>query len=122
MHSVIYAEITARLQPFDYRSLLSEVIVIPVRINTEVSVATRFEQLRQALNSRILVIDGAMGTAIQARNLTAADFGGPQYEGCNEYLVLTKPAVISEIHEEYLAAGCDIVETNTFGGTPLVLD
>jgi 5-methyltetrahydrofolate--homocysteine methyltransferase len=78
--------------------------------------------LIRALNERILVLDGATGTAIQARDLTAADFGGPDLEGCNENLVLTRPDVIRSIHDEYLRAGCDIVETDTFGGTPLVLD
>ena len=82
----------------------------------------RTQHLRDALSRRILVLDGAMGTAIQDQNLTAADFGGPDLEGCNENLVLTRPDVIREIHEAYLEAGCDIVETNTFGGTPLVLD
>ncbi len=82
----------------------------------------RTAALIAALKSRVLVIDGAMGTAIQAENLDAQDFGGAEYEGCNEYLVITRPKVISAIHESYLAAGCDIVETNTFGGTPLVLD
>ena len=82
----------------------------------------RGNKLINALNQRILVIDGAMGTAIQAKDLTAADFGGPDLEGCNEYLVYTRPDIIQEIHENYLDAGCDIVETNTFGGTPLVLD
>lgn len=82
----------------------------------------RSQQLISALEQRILVIDGAMGTAIQNKNLTAEDFGGPDLEGCNEYLVYTRPDVIRSIHESYLEAGCDIVETNTFGGTPLVLD
>ncbi len=80
------------------------------------------ETIQAALKKRILVLDGAMGTAIQNRNLTVEDFGGPQYEGCNEYLVITRPDVIREIHEAYLAAGCDVVETNTFGSTPMVLD
>ena len=62
-----------------------------------------------------------MGTAIQDRKLKPQDFGGVDLEGCNENLVLTRPDLVQEIHEEYLAAGCDIVETNTFGGTPLVL-
>ena len=75
-----------------------------------------------ALQSHILVVDGAMGTAIQDRNLTVDDFGGADLEGCNEYLVITRPDVIQEIHENYLKSGCDIVETNTFGGTPVVLD
>ncbi len=78
--------------------------------------------LVETLRNRILVIDGAMGTALQDKNLSAADFGGPEFEGCNENLVLTRPEVVQGIHEAYLAAGCDIVETNTFGSTPLVLD
>lgn len=82
----------------------------------------RTERLLHALDHRILVLDGAMGTAIQQRNLTAQDFGGPNLEGCNEHLVITLPDVISSIHEEYLKAGCDIIETNTFGATPLVLN
>ncbi len=73
------------------------------------------------LNERILVLDGAMGTMIQQRNLTAADFGGAQFEGCNENLVLTRPDVIRDIHRAYFAAGADIIETDTFGATPLVL-
>lgn len=82
----------------------------------------RTAQLLSALDHRILVLDGAMGTAIQSRNLSASDFGGADLEGCNEYLVISRPDVIREIHEEYLKSGCDIIETNTFGGTPLVLD
>jgi len=70
---------------------------------------------------RILVLDGAMGTMLQQRDLTAADFGGPDLEGCNENLVLTRPDVILDIHRKYYEAGSDIVETNTFGATPLVL-
>lgn len=81
----------------------------------------RQTQLLDAANKRILVLDGAMGTAIQARNLSAEDFGGSHLEGCNENLVLTRPDVILDIHRQYLKAGADIVETNTFGGTPLVL-
>ena len=70
---------------------------------------------------RILVLDGAMGTMLQERQLTAEDFGGAALEGCNENLVRTRPDVILEIHRAYLAAGADIVETNSFGSTPLVL-
>jgi 5-methyltetrahydrofolate--homocysteine methyltransferase len=77
--------------------------------------------LEELLEERILVLDGAMGTAIQARHLSADDFGGPQLEGCNEHLVLTRPDVIIDIHKGYLEAGADIVETNTFGGTAIVL-
>ncbi len=77
--------------------------------------------LRELLAERILVLDGAMGTMIQQRNLTAADFGGAALEGCNEYLVISKPAVIAGIHRQYLEAGADVIETNSFGGTSIVL-
>jgi 5-methyltetrahydrofolate--homocysteine methyltransferase len=70
---------------------------------------------------RIVVFDGAMGTSIQALGLGAADFGGADLEGCNENLVVTRPDAIRGIHEEFLRAGADVVETDTFGGTPLVL-
>src|SRR5436309_8370846 len=77
--------------------------------------------LRELLGQRVLVLDGAMGTMLQQRNLTAADFGGPSLEGCNEYLVKTRPDVIDDIHRAYLKAGSDIIETNSFGGTAIVL-
>jgi len=82
---------------------------------------TREQALRAAIRQRILVVDGAMGTAIQTVDLRAADFGGPDLEGCNEHLVLTRPDVIRAIHRDYLDAGADIIETNTFGGTRIVL-
>jgi 5-methyltetrahydrofolate--homocysteine methyltransferase len=74
---------------------------------------------RQCLRERVLIFDGAMGTSIQDRNLTPDDFGGK--DGCNEYLVLTRPQVIREIHAGFLAVGCDAIETNTFGASRLVL-
>ena len=77
--------------------------------------------LRELLRERILILDGAMGTMLQQANLTAADFGGPQLEGCNEYLVVSKPEVVLSIHRKYLQAGSDIIETNSFGSTPVVL-
>ncbi len=77
--------------------------------------------LRELLTECILVLDGAMGTMLQQRNLTAADFGGAALEGCNENLVRTRPDVVLDIHRRYFEAGADIVETNSFGGTPLVL-
>jgi 5-methyltetrahydrofolate--homocysteine methyltransferase len=77
--------------------------------------------LRAALAQRILVLDGATGTHLQGVPLTAADFGGAAHEGCLEHLVLTRPDVVLAMHRGYLAAGSDVVETNTFGGTPLVL-
>jgi len=81
----------------------------------------RGKALLELLEQRILVMDGAMGTMLQQEHLTAADFGGPSLEGCNEYLVKTRPEVILGIHRAYLAAGSDIIETNSFGGTRIVL-
>jgi 5-methyltetrahydrofolate--homocysteine methyltransferase len=81
----------------------------------------RIALLKRLLTERILVLDGAMGTSIQQLDLTADDFGGAALEGCNENLVLTRPEVIRGVHERFLAAGADIVETDTFGATPLVL-
>ena len=78
-------------------------------------------QLEEILDQRVLVLDGAMGTMLQQKNLTAADFGGPDWEGCNENLVRTRPDVVLDIHRRYLAAGADLIETNSFGGTALVL-
>ncbi|MDP9728187.1 methionine synthase [Alicyclobacillus tolerans] len=77
--------------------------------------------LQELLEQRILILDGAMGTMIQQKNLTAEAFGGEAYEGCNEWLSKTRPDLIRSIHEEYLAAGADIVSTNTFGSTSIVL-
>jgi 5-methyltetrahydrofolate--homocysteine methyltransferase len=77
--------------------------------------------LRELLRERILVLDGAMGTMLQQENLTAEDFGGPQLEGCNENLVITRPDVVLGIHRKYLEAGSDIIETNSFGSAPVVL-
>jgi 5-methyltetrahydrofolate--homocysteine methyltransferase len=77
--------------------------------------------LRELLNQRILVLDGAMGTMLQQRDLSAADFGGPALEGCNENLVRTRPDIVLDIHRKYFEAGADIVETDTFGSTPVVL-
>jgi 5-methyltetrahydrofolate--homocysteine methyltransferase len=71
--------------------------------------------LLHTLRRRVLVFDGAMGTSIQARSLTAEDFGGQ--EGFNDGLALYAPAVLKDIHASFLEAGCDVVETNTFGGT-----
>src|SRR5271155_123600 len=77
--------------------------------------------LRELLSERILVLDGAMGTMLQQRHLTAEDFGGAALEGCNENLVRTRPDVVLDIHRKYFEAGSDIVETNSFGGAPIVL-
>jgi 5-methyltetrahydrofolate--homocysteine methyltransferase len=77
--------------------------------------------LEELMRERLLVLDGAMGTMLQQRHLTASDFGGAALEGCNENLVRTRPDVVLDIHRKYFEAGADIVETDTFGSTPLVL-
>jgi len=73
----------------------------------------------KAVNERVVVYDGAMGTNIQFRNLTADDYWGK--EGCNELLVLSRPDVIADIHADFFGVGCDVVESNTFGSTRIVL-
>ncbi len=73
------------------------------------------------LRERVVVFDGATGTNLQTRDLVADDFGGPDLEGCNEHLVLTRPDVISELHASFLAVGCDVVETDTFGSFAIPL-
>ncbi len=75
---------------------------------------------REAIEKRVLVFDGAMGTQIQGFGLKATDFGGQ--EGANDLLTLTRPDLVEAIHGRYLAAGCDAVETNTFGSSRLKLD
>ncbi|MBI1242774.1 methionine synthase [Umezakia ovalisporum] len=72
-------------------------------------------------NRPVIVFDGAMGTNLQTQNLTAEDFGGAQYEGCNEYLVHSKPEAVAKVHRDFLAAGADVIETDTFGATSIVL-
>ncbi len=79
-------------------------------------------QFLDALAHRVLIYDGAMGTNIQSYQLTAQDYGGQATEGCNEYLVLTKPSVIEEIHTGFLEAGCDVLETDSFTASRLKLD
>jgi 5-methyltetrahydrofolate--homocysteine methyltransferase len=69
----------------------------------------------------VIVFDGAMGTNLQVQNLTAEDFGGSEYEGCNEYLIYTKPEAVAKVHRDFLAAGADVIETDTFGNTSIVL-
>ncbi len=81
----------------------------------------RIHELEDALASRILIMDGAMGTMLQDRRPTAADFGGEAFENCHENLCRTRPEWIRDIHEAYLEAGADIVATNSFQGSPVVL-
>jgi 5-methyltetrahydrofolate--homocysteine methyltransferase len=90
---------------------------------------TRAQNLPEILTQRIVILDGAMGTMIQQYKLSEADYRGARFaehstdvKGNNELLSLTRPDVISEIHEQYLAAGADIIETNTFGATSIAQD
>ncbi len=73
----------------------------------------------KTVRERVVIYDGAMGTSIQARNPSVDDYWGK--EGCNELLVLSRPDIIRDIHAGYFEAGCDVVETNTFGATRIVL-
>ncbi|HMX04614.1 MAG TPA: homocysteine S-methyltransferase family protein, partial [Chitinophagales bacterium] len=84
------------------------------------------QKLRKILKERILVLDGAMGSMIQRYKLSEADFRGERFathphdlKGNNDLLSITKPEVIREIHRQYLEAGADIIETNTFGATAI---
>jgi 5-methyltetrahydrofolate--homocysteine methyltransferase len=90
---------------------------------------TRGAQLPELLKQRIVIIDGAMGTMIQRYKLHEADYRGERFKdhpkdikGNNEMLQLVKPEVLREIHSQYLAAGADIIETNTFGATSVAQD
>ena len=98
------------------------------------SIPTTESILRDLLARRILVLDGAMGTMIQQYHLSEADYRGTRFadfappgkevfvKGNNELLCLTQPHIISEIHEQYLAAGADLIESNTFGATSVAQD
>lgn len=78
-----------------------------------------FMTIQQALAGRILILDGGLGTLIQARGLSAEDFDG--LDGCNDILVVTRPDIIAEIHASYFEAGADIVSTNSFNATSIAL-
>lgn len=74
-----------------------------------------------ALSERVLVYDGAMGTSLQKQNLTSLDFGGEQYAGCNDYLVISNPQAVEKVHRSFLEAGVDVIETDTFRANRLTL-
>ncbi len=83
------------------------------------------ESFRTYLNrdeKPLIIFDGGTGTSFQNLNLTAEDFGGKELEGCNENLVLSSPKVVEKVHNSFLAAGCHVIETNTFGASSIVLD
>jgi len=81
----------------------------------------RGKLLREAFAERVLVFDGSYGVALTSGGLTAEDYGGAQFEGCPEALLLSRPEMVSGIHRAYLEAGADLLLTNTFGGTSIVL-
>ena len=74
-----------------------------------------------ALSRGVLIYDGATGTNLQRQELTADDFGGAAFEGCNELLVVTKPTAIETVHRSFLDVGCDVIETDSFGSFSVVL-
>jgi 5-methyltetrahydrofolate--homocysteine methyltransferase len=78
---------------------------------------TFLEQLKE----KVLVFDGATGSTLQTYGLTADDFGGTNLEGCNEYLCISKPEVVTKLHSYFLEAGADVIETNSFGSASIVL-
>ncbi len=75
----------------------------------------------ETLKGRIVVFDGAMGTNLHAQDLTVDDYGGPQFEGCPEHLLISRPDAVEKVHAGFLEVGCDVVETDSFGGASIVL-
>mgnify|MGYP001444621955 FL=1 len=82
---------------------------------------SRFLQRLHDPSKPVLVFDGATGTSLQQMDLTADDFGGEALEGCNENLVITRPDAVQAVHRLFLDAGCDVIETDTFGAASVVL-
>jgi 5-methyltetrahydrofolate--homocysteine methyltransferase len=74
-----------------------------------------------ALEKKVLVFDGAMGTSLQNQNLTAEHFGGEQYNGCNDFLVISYPEAVEKVHRSFLEVGVDVLETDTFRSNRLTL-
>ena len=75
----------------------------------------------ETLKERIIIFDGAMGTNIHAQDPTIEDWGGLEFENCTENMLYTRPDMVEKVHQDFLAVGCDVVETNTFGANPIVL-
>ena len=74
-----------------------------------------------ALQERVLICDGAMGTSLQTQGLTAEHFGGEKTNGCNDYLVISYPQAVEQVHRSFLEVGVDVIETDTFRSNPLTL-
>jgi 5-methyltetrahydrofolate--homocysteine methyltransferase len=88
---------------------------IPGRLAPEAS------EYLSALRERVVIFDGATGTNLQLRALRAEDFGGPELEGCNEVLVESRPDVVEDLHRSFLDVGVDVIETDSFGSSSVVL-
>src|SRR5437763_9853253 len=75
----------------------------------------------ELLKEKIVVFDGAMGVSLQGLNLSIDDWGGPNFENCSENLLYTRPDAVEKVHTSFLDVGCDVIETNSFGGSEVVL-
>ncbi|MDP8206602.1 MAG: methionine synthase [Candidatus Electryonea clarkiae] len=80
------------------------------------------QKLRELLSQRIIVTDGAIGTGLEVLQPTDEDFGGERFVGCNETLNLYAPHIVDQLHKSYIEAGADIIETNSFNGSPIVME
>ncbi|QNI73482.1 methionine synthase [Synechococcus sp. NOUM97013] len=89
--------------------------------NNTITESSRFLTRLHDPSRPVLVFDGATGTSLQQLDLSADDFGGEALEGCNENLVITKPDAVQAVHRQFLDAGCDVIETDTFGAASVVL-
>src|SRR5437867_10576349 len=81
---------------------------------------SRMSSFLDTLKERIVVFDGAMGTNLHAQDLSVDDYGGPQFEGCPEHLLISKPEAVEKVHAGFFEVGCDVVETDSFGGASIV--
>jgi 5-methyltetrahydrofolate--homocysteine methyltransferase len=90
-------------------------------VDSRVGQRMGFLECLHAPERPVLVFDGATGTSLQQMDLSADDFGGAALEGCNEYLVFTRPDAVQAVHRQFLEVGADVIETDTFGATSLVL-
>ena len=88
---------------------------------TPTLIGSRFLKRLHDPSRPVLVFDGATGTSLQQLDLSADDFGGEALEGCNENLVVTRPDAVQSVHRQFLDAGCDVIETDTFGAASVVL-
>ena len=93
-------------------------VALPYGRASDTALMTTFLDI---LKERIVVFDGAMGTNLHAQDLTVDDYGGPQFEGCPEHLLISKPQAVANVHAGFLEVGCDVIETDSFGGASIVL-